>query len=178
TDVTDFNAIGGESWLSEPDRARLDAARGAPRIDYTAVRALKRTALRAAFARFFEAEWCRDTERARALRLFLSEPAWWSARRSADLYDGCRVDHLVGFYRTYGRPVDGSKAFFTPADQPSQVALGERILGLLRAAGAEIIAEDLGTVPDFVRESLARLAIPGFCVFRWERYWHTDGQPF
>src|SRR6266446_6757954 len=72
TDVTDFNAIGGESWLSEPDRARLDAARGAPRIDYAAVRALKRTALRAAFARFFEAEWCRDTERARALRLFLS----------------------------------------------------------------------------------------------------------
>ena len=311
TDVTDFNAIGGESWLSEPDRARLDAARGAPRIDYAAVRALKRTALRAAFARFFEAEWCRDTERARALRLFLSQQAWWiedysvfraihardaerpwtewpaewqrrepaaintirrelarevlyyqylqwqaalqwqrararahgvqlfgdlpfmvdgdsadvwarqhqfrldatlgvppdafsasgqdwgmpvyrwdviagedyrwlreRARRSADLYDGYRVDHLVGFYRTYGRPVDGSKAFFTPADQPSQVALGERILGLLRAARAEIIAEDLGTVPDFVRESLARLAIPGFCVFRWERYWHTDGQPF
>src|SRR5262249_32865850 len=26
------------------------------------------------------------------------------ARRNADLYDGFRVDHLVGFYRTYGRP--------------------------------------------------------------------------
>ncbi len=32
------------------------------------------------------------------------------ARRSADLYDGYRVDHLVGFYRTYGRPRDGGAA--------------------------------------------------------------------
>ena len=36
-------------------------------------------------------------------------------------------------------------------------------------AGAEIIAEDLGVVPDFVRASLARLAVPGYQVFRWER---------
>src|SRR5262249_18339677 len=35
-----------------------------------------------------------------------------------------------------------------------------------------------GTVPDFVRASLARLGIPGFRVLRWERYWHTNGQPF
>ena len=26
--------------------------------------------------------------------------------------------------------------------------------------------------------SLARLNVPGFRVFRWERQWHTDGQPF
>src|SRR5262249_47922663 len=44
--------------------------------------------------------------------------------------------------------------------------------------GREIIAEDLGTVPDFVRESLARFGIPGLKVLRWERHWHTDGQPF
>ena len=29
------------------------------------------------------------------------------ARRQSDLYDGFRVDHLVGFYRTYVRPLDG-----------------------------------------------------------------------
>ena len=52
------------------------------------------------------------------------------------------------------------------------------MLGILRGAGAEIIAEDLGTVPDFVRGSLARLGIPGFRVFRWERHWHAEGQPF
>ena len=33
-------------------------------------------------------------------------------------------------------------------------------------------------MPDFVRASLARLGVPGFRVLRWERYWHTEGQPF
>jgi 4-alpha-glucanotransferase len=33
-------------------------------------------------------------------------------------------------------------------------------------------------VPDFVRASLARLGVPGFRVFRWERRWHAEGQPF
>src|SRR3954451_7360829 len=62
------------------------------------------------------------------------------ARRSADLFDGYRVDHLVGFYRTYGRmkeglagrSADGAKAagegFFSPADEPAQRALGETVL--------------------------------------------------
>jgi 4-alpha-glucanotransferase len=100
------------------------------------------------------------------------------ARRSADLFDGYRVDHLVGFYRTYGRSKNGGAGFFSPPDEPSQRALGETVLDLFRAAGAEIIAEDLGTVPDFVRASLARLGIPGYRVFRWERHWRIDGQPF
>ena len=101
------------------------------------------------------------------------------ARRSADLFDGYRVDHLVGFYRTYGRVRHGGgPGFFTPADEPAQKAQGETVLGLFRGAGAEIIAEDLGTVPDFVRASLARMGIPGYRVFRWERQWHADGQPF
>ena len=86
------------------------------------------------------------------------------ARRSADLFDGYRIDHLVGFYRTYGRARDGGEGFFTPSEEPAQRALGETVLDLFRGAGAEVIAEDLGTVPDFVRASLARLAIPGFRV--------------
>jgi 4-alpha-glucanotransferase len=111
-------------------------------------------------------------------------------RRSADLFDGYRVDHLVGFYRTYGRmkeslarrSTDGAKAasegFFQPADEPAQRALGETVLQIFRRAGAEIIAEDLGTVPDFVRASQARLGIPGYRVFRWEKHWHSEGQAF
>ena len=100
------------------------------------------------------------------------------ARRGADLFDGFRVDHLVGFYRTFGWPRDGSPPFFSPPDEPSQLNLGERLLEVFRGAGADIIAEDLGTIPDFVRASLVRLGVPGFRVFRWERHWHTDGQPF
>jgi 4-alpha-glucanotransferase len=101
------------------------------------------------------------------------------ARRNAELYDGYRVDHLVGFYRTYGRPRQATAPpFFSPAGEDAQEAQGERLLGVFREPGAEIIAEDLGTVPDFVRASLTRLGIPGYRVLRWERRWHEPGQPF
>jgi 4-alpha-glucanotransferase len=100
------------------------------------------------------------------------------ARRNADLFDGYRVDHLVGFYRTYFRPHDGTEAQFVPDDEPAQRQQGERVLSVFREPGAEIIAEDLGVIPDFVRESLASLDVPGYRVFRWERRWDEDGQPF
>ena len=100
------------------------------------------------------------------------------ARRTSDLYDGYRIDHLVGFYRTYGRPLSGAPPFFTPEKEADQIALGERLMQIFGSTGADIIAEDLGVVPDFVRSSLARLGLPGFRVFRWERYWHGEGQPF
>jgi 4-alpha-glucanotransferase len=126
------------------------------------------------------------------------------ARRARELFDGFRVDHVIGFYRTYVRPIplpehapEGaaapvsapsgesgdaaaavSNAFFTPAEEHHQRGLGEHIIGLFRESGAYIIAEDLGTVPDFVRESLGRLEVPGYRVLRWEREWNQPGQPF
>ena len=100
------------------------------------------------------------------------------ARRTAALFDGFRLDHLVGLYRTYVRPRDGSRPFFAPEDQQRQLELGERLVGIYQDTGAEIVAEDLGTVPDFVRASLLRLGVPGFKVQRWERHWHWEGQPY
>jgi 4-alpha-glucanotransferase len=99
------------------------------------------------------------------------------SRRSAGLYDGFRVDHLVGFYRTYFRERDG-RAAFVPSDEPAQREQGERLVRLFAESGVEIVAEDLGSIPDFVRESLARLQVPGYKVLRWERYWDVDGKPF
>ena len=99
------------------------------------------------------------------------------ARRSGDLYDGYRIDHLVGFYRTYAIPRDGAP-FFVPAAREEQIAQGERLMKIFCSSGARIIVEDLGTVPDYVRESLARLGVPGFKVPRWERDWDKPGQPF
>jgi 4-alpha-glucanotransferase len=98
-------------------------------------------------------------------------------RRCTSLYDGFRVDHLVGFYRTFVRERDG-RTYFTPGDEPSQTRQGERLLALFREQGARIIAEDLGVVPDFVRESLARVGVAGLKVLRWERDWHSRAQPF
>ena len=100
------------------------------------------------------------------------------ARRNADLFDGYRVDHLVGFYRTFYRPHDTREAAYIPADEESQLALGEQVLTVFREPGTEIVAEDLGIVPDFVRASLRTLNVPGYRVFRWERRWQEEGQPF
>jgi len=98
-------------------------------------------------------------------------------RRSIDLFDGFRIDHLIGFYRTYVRQPDGT-AGFRPADEPAQRAQGERLLSVFGEGGATIVGEDLGTVPDYLRVSLAERGIPGMKVLRWEREWHTPGQPF
>lgn len=101
------------------------------------------------------------------------------ARRSAAIYDGFRLDHLVGLYRTYMRPIDPiTRPFFAPPDEGTQTRLGEKIVSIYQASGAEITAEDLGTVPDFVRHSLGRLGVPGYRVMRWERKWHLPGRPF
>src|SRR5689334_22319672 len=77
SDVAEVRALGGEAWLSPDDRDRLRHVRQSPRIDYPTVRLLKAAALRAAFERFVDAEWTRGTERAQALRRFVSEQAWW-----------------------------------------------------------------------------------------------------
>jgi len=108
--------------------------------------------------------------------------AWMRARarRYAALYDGFRIDHLVGLYRMYIRPVDKTRpAFFEPGDEPSQIRLGETMIGVLGSGSPapSLIAEDLGVIPAFVRESMARLDLPGMKVLRWERHWDRPGQP-
>jgi 4-alpha-glucanotransferase len=312
-EVEEFQAAGGDAALSCAARQALERVRQSAHVDYAAVRSLKHGALRDAFCRFYEAEWNRDSERARSFREFVARQAWWiedyalfraihahegerpwtqwpealrrreppaidrarrelsreviyyqylqwlaatqwrrardaaaarnvalfgdlpfmvdydsadvwarqhqfrldlslgvppdafsatgqdwgmpvynwdviaaddfrwlrdRARRAADLYDGFRVDHLVGFYRTFGRPRAGGEGIFTPEGERAQTALGEQVLAILSEPGADIVVEDLGTVPDFVRESLGRIGVPGFRVFRWERLWHREGQPF
>ncbi len=89
------------------------------------------------------------------------------SRRAAEQFDAFRVDHVVGLYRTYARPIDKSAPYFVPAEEEAQREQGERIL-LLLGERAEVLAEDLGTVPDFVRHSLAAQQIPGTKVLRWE----------
>jgi 4-alpha-glucanotransferase len=99
------------------------------------------------------------------------------ARRMAALFDGLRVDHVIGLFRTYGRPA-GGEPFFTPAEEPDQIAQGRALMRILAESGLVLIAEDLGVTPDFVRESLAALDIPGCRVMRWERDWQAPGAPF
>ena len=80
---------------------------------------------------------------------------------------------------TSGRSTRPLTAFFDPREEPAQIALGETLVGILSGAETEpaAIAEDLGSIPPFVRESMARLDLPGLKVLRWERHWDRDGQP-
>lgn len=113
----------------------------------------------------------------------------WMRRRvryALSMFDACRIDHLVGLYRTYYRSRDARRdaagalvtGTFTPADEPAQLAQGEAVLGAMMEVAAEqdgsLVAEDLGEVPAFVRQSLARLGLPGYRVLMWER----DGATF
>jgi 4-alpha-glucanotransferase len=59
-----------------------------------------------------------------------------------------------------------------PANEPEQVELGETVLRIIMETNADVSVEDLGTVPPFVRQSIARLGVPGYKVWRWE-----DGDP-
>src|SRR4029079_2063334 len=93
------------------------------------------------------------------------------------LYGRCRTDHLVGFSRTYAIPRDGTPHFL-PADPVRQIAQGERLMEIFRRERRTVIAEDLAIAPDYVRQSLARLGLPGFKGLRWERDWDAPGRPF
>jgi glycogen operon protein len=101
--------------------------------------------------------------------------AWIKGRsmRAGDLYSSYRVDHALGFYRTFVRSLDGETRGFSPPDEAAQIALGERIMRVMNRWG-EAIAEDLGAVPPFLRPSLEKIGIPGYRVLRWEK----DGDEF
>jgi 4-alpha-glucanotransferase len=125
-------------------------------------------------------DWGLPPWRAEVMRA--SDFGWMRARarRYADLFDGYRIDHLVGLYRMYVRPIDTTAAnFFDPEEEPEQIELGETLVQILRGASSEtaVIAEDLGSVPAFVRASMARLDLPGLKVLRWEHHWDLEGQP-
>ena len=94
------------------------------------------------------------------------------ARRAGAMFDVVRIDHVVGIYRTFSFGLDpNADGSFSPAEEHDQVAQGEEIMRALREAAGDcaLVAEDLGSVPQWVRDSLTRLEIPGYKVMQWER---------
>lgn len=96
--------------------------------------------------------------------------SWMRARaaQAAETYGLSRLDHVIGMYRTYSRPLDSDEGTFEPSGEAAQLARGETLLGLFARAG-RVVAEDLGLLPDYLRPSLDRLGIPGYRVLRWEK---------
>ena len=99
------------------------------------------------------------------------------ARRSAELFDGYRVDHLVGFFRTYCGDADGDAAFM-PEHEPEQIRTGGSGAQRAQRAGRARHRRRSRCDSRFVRETLNRMDIPGYKVMRWERDWDEDGKPF
>jgi 4-alpha-glucanotransferase len=108
-------------------------------------------------------------------------------RHSARLYDRFRLDHVVGYFRQWVKPKDGSpegskRGHFDPEDEEEQDALGRRVLGVVLEelrSGSHVsppraITEDLGVIPPFVRKSLRELGMPGYRVLPWEK--EDDGK--
>lgn len=95
------------------------------------------------------------------------------AKHAAALYDRFRIDHLVGFFRQWVQRGDEAGEF-VPPDEESQKARGEKVLrAIIEAAGpGAVIAEDLGVIPPFVRETMTRLGLPGYKVLPWEKDEH------
>jgi 4-alpha-glucanotransferase len=104
-------------------------------------------------------------------------------RHARALYDFIRIDHVVGLYRTFNFGSDPDEAgVFSPPDEAEQRIQGEEIVETIkRHAGADttIIAEDLGTVPPWVRQSLTNLGVAGYKVMQWERVnWDRPDEAF
>lgn len=110
--------------------------------------------------------------------------AWLRARvrHASRLYHAFRVDHLIGYFRQYVRKPKGEidvtlpdtpekYGVFDPPTEAEQAKHGETLLSVMAAAkdDAELIAEDLGVIPDFARETMKRLGLPGYKVILWER---------
>lgn len=131
--------------------------------------------------------------------------AWWRERltRLTEIFGMFRLDHILGFYRIYGFPWHPSKNleflgldryaaekltdgrapqwFSHPDDTHEHKAVNRangdfRLRAILDAAGdAEVIAEDLGWVPEYVRPHLDELGISGYRIPHWDAY--ADGSP-
>jgi 4-alpha-glucanotransferase len=116
--------------------------------------------------------------RAEGFRLWRSR-----ARHARALYDLVRIDHVVGLFRTFSFGISDPltvPGHFTPENEDEQRAQGEAALAAIKedAGDMQLIAEDLGTVPPWVRKSLTALRIPGYKVMQWERDWDAPEKPF
>jgi 4-alpha-glucanotransferase len=101
------------------------------------------------------------------------QKAWWKQRMqtAAECYHACRIDHVVGYFRIWAieagkLPVEGH---FVPENPEVWRELGrERLRHIVQATDMIPIAEDLGTVPEWVAGVLKELGICSTKVFLWQ----------
>jgi 4-alpha-glucanotransferase len=82
-----------------------------------------------------------------------------------------RIDHILGFERTFWCP-EGLPGLYVTMPKAAMLA----VLRMEAArAGAVVIGEDLGNIPDGLRHDLEVSGILGCRVAMFERHWHEGG---
>ncbi|MCG2725516.1 MAG: 4-alpha-glucanotransferase [Elusimicrobia bacterium] len=98
---------------------------------------------------------------------------WWrtKVKKAEDFYHIYRLDHMVGFFRTWIVPHDEKiKPYFDIENEIEQRSRGKRFLqAVLTASSCLPAAEDLGLIPPYVGEILRELNVPGYKVMRWQK---------
>ena len=103
------------------------------------------------------------------------------ARRNAALFGGYRVDHLVGLLPDVLAATSATAPVPASSRPPTSRRRRRSASGCSRVfleSGAQIVAEDLGVVPDFVRASLARMQVPGLQGVPLGAALAQEGRPF
>jgi len=123
---------------------------------------------------------------------------WWKQRirKLTEIFHIFRIDHILGFYRIYAfpwRPTRNDEFLDLSPEEAKQRTGGRlpqwawrddeteenrranrddgdrRLRAVIEAAGgSEVVGEDLGCVPDYVRPHLESLGIAGFRIPHWD----------
>lgn len=124
--------------------------------------------------------------------------SWWRRRieKLTAVFQIFRIDHILGFYRIFAFPwgpgrngefltlekeeasllTGGRLPRFLPNDDDTKahraanLGAGEEYLQMVQEAAAdkEVVGEDLGAVPDYVRPHLLERGIAGYKICSWE----------
>ncbi len=97
---------------------------------------------------------------------------WWKLklRKFSRFYDIFRIDHMVGFFRTWVIPLNGSNPNFDILDPIQQEERGRRFLSTIISSTTMLsVAEDLGVIPPYVRKVMSEFNVPGYKIMRWEK---------
>ncbi|ACC97943.1 4-Alpha-glucanotransferase [Elusimicrobium minutum Pei191] len=98
---------------------------------------------------------------------------YWKRKvgRACELFDIFRLDHFVGFFRTYIYKSQEDRGEFDWLGEDAQAKRGYDFLVAIQEAsrGKQSVGEDLGVIPDYVRRIMADLNIPGYKIMRWEQ---------
>lgn len=94
---------------------------------------------------------------------------WWRKRIRffAGIMDGLRIDHSLGMLRYYAIPSDGSTPLWRDGPDVPDGAFSRMIAYEAARYDTDVIAEDLGQIPQGLRERIDEL---GFCGTRIIQY--------